>query len=123
MEFLDKRFRGRKRALKTTCFPSQGFSLFISVKTCSVVAPQCVFSSYPVSKHSLFKSLFRRYRQKGSLLQNGKEIRIKSSRAYQKPGKYKIKPFMQIYSKEVIFHKERIKKAVDMMDNSPLRSK
>jgi len=48
---------------------------------------------------------------------------MKSSMAYQKPGKHKVNLFMQIYRKDMNLHKKRIKKAVDMMDNSPLRSK
>lgn len=111
MESRDKRFLGREMALKNTYFPSQGFSLFTSVKTCSIVAPQCVFSSYLVSNHSLFKRLFRQYRQKGSLHQNGKDLRMRSFRAYQKPGKDKVDPFLQISMKEVKRHNERIKKA------------
>ena len=122
-ESTDNRSQEREKAIKNHYFPIQSFSLFTSVKTCSIVAPQCVFFSYLVSKHPLFKRLFRLYLQKGSLRQNGKEIRMKSSMAYQKAGKYKVNPFMQIYRKEVNLHKERIKKAVDMMDNSPLRSK
>jgi len=98
-------------ALKNTYFSSQSFSLFTSAKTCSIVAPQCVFSSYLVSKHPLFKRLFRQYLQKASLHQNGKEIRMESSMAYQKPGKYKVDLFMQIAWKDVNLHKERIKKA------------
>ena len=122
-ESTDNRSQEIEKAIKNLYFPIQSFSLFTSVKTCSIVAPQCVFSSYLVSKHPLFKRLFRLYLQKGSLRQNGKEIRMKSSMAYQKPGKCKVNPFMQIYRKEMNLNKKRIKRAVDMMDNSPLRSK
>ncbi|MBW1673610.1 MAG: hypothetical protein JRJ45_08180 [Deltaproteobacteria bacterium] len=111
MESQDKIFQRREMALKTTYFPSQGFSLFSSVKTCSIVAHQCVFSSYLVSKHPLFKRLLRRHRQKGSLDQIGENIRIRSSIAYQKPGKNKVELFLQISTKEVNRHNERIKKA------------
>ena len=82
MESLDKRFRGREMALKKTNFPSQGFSLFTSVKTCSIVAPQCVFSSHLVYKH----------------------------------------PSLRGYSGDIVRTKE-LRRLMDMMDNSPLRSK
>ncbi len=110
-ESTDNRSQEREKALKYLYFPFQSFSLFTSAKTCSIVAPQCVFSSYLVSKYPLFKRLFRQSLQKGSLRQNGQEIRMRPSMAYQKPGKYKVDPFMQIYRKEVNLHNERIKKA------------
>lgn len=111
MESRDKRFRRREMALKTVYFPSQGFSLFTSLKTCSIDAHECVFSSYLVSKHPFFKRLLRGFRQKGSLDQIGENIRIRSSIAYQKPSKNKVEPFLQISTKEVNRHNERIKKA------------
>ena len=122
-ESTDNRSQEREKALKYLYFSFQSFSLFTSEKTCSIVAPQCVFSSYLVYKHPLFKRLFRRYHHRSTLHQNGKEISMRSDRAYQKPGKCKVDRFLQISMKEVNLHKERIKKAVDMMDNSPLRSK
>ena len=43
-KYSDKRLQGSERALETPYFPSRGFSLFRSVKTCSINAPQRVFS-------------------------------------------------------------------------------
>jgi hypothetical protein len=51
MEYRDKRFRRREIALKNTYFPFHGVSLFPSVKTCPIVAPQRVFLGQVVSGH------------------------------------------------------------------------
>jgi len=50
-ESTDNRSQEREKALKYLYFSFQSFSLFTSVKTCSIVAPQCVFSSHLVYKH------------------------------------------------------------------------
>ena len=48
-ESRDKRFRGREMALKNPYFPFHGFSLFPSVKTCPIVAPQRVLLGQVIS--------------------------------------------------------------------------
>ena len=50
-KYRDKRPQGSERALKTPYFPSHGFSLFPSVKTCPINAPQCVFSEKVVLEY------------------------------------------------------------------------
>ena len=107
----DNRLQEREKAIKSVYFPSHGFCLFPSVKTCPITAPQRVFSSYLLSIYPLFKMLFRRYGQKGSFHQKRGNIKMRSFRAYKKPGKYKVEPFLQISAKEVKRHNETIKKA------------
>ena len=49
IESQDKRPQVSEKALKSVYFPSHGFSLFPSVKTCPIVAPQDVFVGQVVS--------------------------------------------------------------------------
>ena len=56
----DNRLQEREKAIKSVYFPSHGFCLFPSVKTCPITAPQRVFSSYLLSSalYHKFLSLF-----------------------------------------------------------------